>query len=334
MVEDTKIRELMDVPENRHDLDWLKKSLQIAIKLELSTLPPYLCAEWSIKSRLDPIRRSIHEIVREEMLHLALMCNMISAIGGSPDLNSSSVVPIYPGSLPGGVHPGLTVSLRGLSVQTAKVFMEIEFPEHDPVAMFAIEEFPTIGAFYSAIQTAFETLQPEILENKQLEGPLGLSKVRTIDDVRNAIQIIKRQGEGSQTSPEDSGPDDLAHYYRFGEIYHGRKLHKDIVTGEWKFDGESVILNGIRPMAEVPAGGYQQADVSQQVWDLLIEFDKNFTTMLNQLQSAWESGNSSLLNDAVMTMFSLPKLGEDLMEIPIPSRQGNYGPCFRLVSDA
>ncbi len=117
--------------------------------------------------------------------------------------------------------------------------MEIEFPEHAPVAMFAIEEFPTIGAFYSAIQTAFETLQPALLENNQLEGPLGLSKLRTIDDVRNAILIIKRQGEGSQTSPEDSGPDDLAHYYRFGEIYHGRKLHKDDATGEWKFNGES-----------------------------------------------------------------------------------------------
>ncbi len=95
--------------------------------------------------------------------------------------------------------------------------------------------------------------------------------------------------------------------------------------------GESVILNDVRPMADVPVGGYQQAEVSQQVWDLLEEFDKNFTSMLNLLQSAWESGNSSLLSEAVMAMFLLPKLGEALMEIPIPSGKGNYGPCFRLL---
>ena len=78
MAQDMKIRELMDVPATQHDLDWLKKSLQAAIKLEFATLPPYLCAEWSVKSGLDPIRRSIHVIVQEEMVHLGLMSNMLT----------------------------------------------------------------------------------------------------------------------------------------------------------------------------------------------------------------------------------------------------------------
>src|SRR5207248_223143 len=146
MAQDMKIRELMDVPATQHDLDWLKKSLQAAIKLEFATLPPYLCAEWSVKSGLDPIRRSIHVIVQEEMVHLGLMSNMLTAIGGTPEINRAQALPLYPGPLPDGVHPGLTVSLRGLSTQAARMFMEIEFPEHDPVAVLTAEEFPTIGA--------------------------------------------------------------------------------------------------------------------------------------------------------------------------------------------
>src|SRR5262245_14725594 len=201
MARDTKIKELMDVPATQHNLDWLRDSLQAAIELEFATLPPYLCAEWSVKNGLDPVSRSIHEIVREEMLHLGLACNMLTAIGGTPKVNTAETIPVYPGPLPGGVHPGLNVSLRGLSTEAARVFMEIEFPEHGPVALLAAEEFPTIGAFYTAIQTAFETLQPTLSEDKQLEGPLGLSKIRSLNDVRFAIQIIKRLGEGSQASP-------------------------------------------------------------------------------------------------------------------------------------
>ena len=35
-------------------LDWLKEALQLAIQLELSTLPPYLTARWTIKHASDP----------------------------------------------------------------------------------------------------------------------------------------------------------------------------------------------------------------------------------------------------------------------------------------
>ena len=42
-------------------------------------------------------------------------------------INTGQAVPIYPGPRPGGVHPGLTVSLRGLSKEAARIFMEIEF---------------------------------------------------------------------------------------------------------------------------------------------------------------------------------------------------------------
>ena len=330
MAEDMRILELMAVPQQDHDLDWLKESLQAAIKLEFATLPPYLCAEWSVRSGMNPVRGSIHVVLREEMLHFGLMCNMVVAIGGTPNINSGSALPVYPGPLPGGVHPGLQVALRGLSKEAAEVFMEIEFPEHGPVALDLGEEFPTIGAFYTAIEAAFVTLNPGLNEVNQLEGPLNLSKIRSLEDVRRAISLIKRQGEGSQASPEDTGPGDLAHYYRFGEIYHGRKLRKDEATGEWKFNGDPLEIGDVRPMAEVPPGGYKPEDVSAQVGQLLKEFDQTFTLMLSQLQTAWASGNTASLSAAIGTMIAMQTKGMALMDIAIPGGMGNYGPCFRL----
>ena len=45
-----QIAELMRVPKAGHDSAWLAQSLQADIELELSTIPQYLCALWSIKT--------------------------------------------------------------------------------------------------------------------------------------------------------------------------------------------------------------------------------------------------------------------------------------------
>ncbi len=110
------------------------------------------------------------------MLHFGLMCNMLAAIERVPRINVPEALPVYPGPLPGGVHPGLKVALRALSKEVAGVFMEIEYPEHGPVTL--AEEFPSIGAFYTAIQEAFERLNPALTEVNQLAGPLSLTKVK------------------------------------------------------------------------------------------------------------------------------------------------------------
>lgn len=97
----TTIAELMaDVAPLQRDLQWLKGALQIAIQLELATLPPYLTAYWTIKDEDHETRTSIHEIWREEMAHFGLACNLLVAIGGTPLLTDAAVVPAYPGPLP------------------------------------------------------------------------------------------------------------------------------------------------------------------------------------------------------------------------------------------
>lgn len=73
----------------------LKEYLQLAIELELSTLPPYLSALYSIDHTSmtnAKIIRFFEQIVHEEMTHMALACNMLRSIGGRPRIADKEVL--------------------------------------------------------------------------------------------------------------------------------------------------------------------------------------------------------------------------------------------------
>src|SRR5580698_6425575 len=79
----------------------LQHHLATAIQLELSTIPPYLCALYSIKSGTNAEAvRIIRSVVVEEMLHMILACNILNAIGGELAVNRKGFIPTYPGKLP------------------------------------------------------------------------------------------------------------------------------------------------------------------------------------------------------------------------------------------
>ena len=69
----------------RMNVDRLKELLEAAVKLELATIPPYLCALYSIHPSATTRRSwSIRSVVVEEMLHMVLAANVLNAIGGDP----------------------------------------------------------------------------------------------------------------------------------------------------------------------------------------------------------------------------------------------------------
>src|SRR5215469_12652950 len=115
----------------------LQDALQTAMQLEFSTIPPYLCAQWSINSDPSGVGTMIQDVVVQEMFHFALAGNMLSAIGGTPKLDAA-FVPSYPtNELPGGIAQKLAVDLQPLSADQLQVFMQIETPEFPPVALAA-----------------------------------------------------------------------------------------------------------------------------------------------------------------------------------------------------
>lgn len=323
------ITELLHTESANRDIDWLKSSLNAAIQLELATLPPYLCAWWSIKDSGAPAAGLIRSVLIEEMLHMGLVANMLTTIGGTPKI--STVLPTYPGPLPGGVRPQLTVYLAGLSkTYLDEVCKQIEYPESGPIAFFAGETYPTIGAFYDAILVAFQELNPTMTGANQLVDTVGthqLYAINTLADVEKAINEIKVQGEGTSLSPDaDEFGDQLAHYYKFDEISHGRKLIK--VDGVWRYAGDVVPFPETYPMAQVPEGGWKNP--SSEVQQLLDQFNNAFKLVLDNLEDAWTTGNLGKLGIAIGLMFQLKDPAVQLMQIPLPDGSGNYGPDFLI----
>jgi photosystem II stability/assembly factor-like uncharacterized protein len=322
------LAELVNAPD--HDIEWLRDALQIAIQLELSTLPPYLLARWSIISASEPISETIRDITREEMEHMGLACNMLSAINGTPLIADSAVAPTYPGALPWGIRPGLVVSLRKLDKAQAGVFMEIEYPQGGPVAAALTDAPTTIGEFYDSIRNAFHDLNPTFTTLRQVDQTDGVFIIDSLAAVDKAITTINLQGEGSNISPEES-PGKLAHYYQFGEIFNERRFRQDS-SGRWDYrDDHPMPLPAIHDVADIPAGGYQRQDVPDlETWDLIERFDREYSIMLRLLQTTWTVDQNDFWQ-SLGKMTAMRTIAKQLVTKKRPDGR-HYGPCFRYVS--
>jgi hypothetical protein len=326
-----RIEHLIGQPE--HDMEWLKLALQSAVSVEFSTIPPYLCALWSIKDENDEVAKSIRNVVQEEMLHMSLACNMLTALGCVPQISDPNMVPLYPGPIPGKVHPELTVMLSGLSDNALDLFIAIEAPSQgeSPQGSDSQSSYKTIGQFYDAILGAFKEHEPQLATDRQITGPLAYMVMEDLTAVEAAIALIKDQGEGSEASPVVEHTRELAHYYRFREIREGRRLSGVDENKQPIFDGPVLERPEVWPVAVVPKGGYLQKDVPADVWKLVNGVDQTFTQLLNRLQVVWEHGDQGALVHAIDTMFGLSQQARSLMSIKIEGESGNYGPCFRFL---
>jgi hypothetical protein len=205
------------------------------------------------------------------------------------------------------------------------VYMTIEYPDAGPLTPPPAQE--TIGQFYDAISDTFGQLNPTCSGDHQMTAGIdggNLVAIQSVEDAQQAISEIKEQGEGTSTSPDDENPGELAHYYRFGEIFNGALLVQ--VDGKWAYSGDAVPFPDTYPMAQVPKGGWPNPPSS--VTSLLQTFDGAYKTVLDSLQSAWQNGSQDDLNNAVDAMFGLGDTAGQLMQIPLADGSGNYGPDF------
>jgi len=326
--------------------------LQNAIELEHATIPTYLTAMYSLKPGTNKeIREIIYSIVMEEMLHMTIAANILNALGGSPAINFPKFVPAYPGPLPMGIgsEDGLIVTLSKYSKEQVKdVFMVIEEPEK-PLDTYANDPtFSTIGEFYTALEEAIKYLYPDnaklpgnperqvtmdIFPKTQAFFPEDeLFPILRTDDAVRAIEIIKEQGEGTPTSPETIGLKDeveLAHYYKFWELFEGRRLVKK--NGEWGFTGKIIPFNpdGVYPLypdtkaCMLKEQSYERKRVN--------EFNASYQSLLNGLHETF-NGKPEKLKDAIGLMFDVKLYGEKLCATPFPKKEGYHiGPSFEYV---
>ncbi len=275
------------VKDRIESLPDLQDALQTAMQLEFCTIPPYLCAQWSINA--DPggvVGGLIQDIVVQEMDHFALAGNMLTAIGGMPSIANATFIPRYPTNvLPGGIPQNLAVDLKPLTPNQVQVFMQIEFPEFPPVALVAGPA--TIGAFYDTIANGFTTVNPAINPNAFAVTLDEATPIKSVADALAAISLIKGEGEGTQGSPDQPPQDNttLAHYYVFKEIFTQKTLVQD-AAGNWSFTGAAIPFP--------TCFDFQQSTVTPSP---SLAFNQAVSKLLIGLQACWTSGAQPSLHD-------------------------------------
>ena len=343
-----KIANLMKLAPTTRDLSWLQKALQAAIELELATLPPYLCGQWSLQDQNSMAAHLIKGITLDEMGHLGLACNLLRATGVRPLIFDGYDAITYPGPLPGGVRPkcdptffpcdaDFQVALGFLDFSAyARMCMQIEYPE-DPAprpATLAIAEetFPSIGEFYEAVLKTFQNLDGtfQYQTDKQLQNDFpDVSLIDGLAKATEAITRIQKQGEGASRFPfVDSQGTQLAHFYLFGEIYFGKKYVFDAAkrVGDWT--GDPVPTPPAFPMTPVPLGGYGVGAPPE-----VRACDEAFTQMLRDLDQAWANKDDTALSNAIDLMSVLKSKAIALLQKQVPRAGGGvFGPQFRKSS--
>jgi hypothetical protein len=315
--------------------------LQMAIGIEFSTLPPYLYALYSIRPGSNAEASSrIKAVAIQEMVHMCLACNILNALGTDPILTA----PTYPGPLPGGISGGgkdpLIVHLLPFSKDAMTQAMSIEEPEdgpidfpHEKALAMAEPTFMTIGQFYHYLDGFLKALPASKWSSRrnQIDDrqflPGAIFAVNGYAEAHLAIQDIVSEGEGSKTSPLDfSG--EVAHYYRFAEIYNDQILTKANNSTGFAWSGTlGVDWDAVYPAIADP-GSHDFSKDPPAARAAQDQCDEAFTRLVQELQKA-VTGLSGSLGNAVRAMFDLRTAARHVLTVPLAVSSQVAGPSFR-----
>jgi hypothetical protein len=326
--------------------------LQWALSVELSTIPPYLCALYSVKDRSADAAGLVRDVVVEEMLHMALVSNLMNAIGAKPSL-APEFVPLYPGYMPHHAAGGPFIQLQPLSPALAEsVFMAIEQPEPYPEAPPEGDHFHTIGQFYKAIERGFEQCaaeDPHLFErdtgfqrsDTYVGGGGGeLFVVHDLKRAKRALKEITEQGEGAPLAhPPLPGEEPFGAYDHYGIRPDGS--YGPIIGTPWELSHYRRFQQLASGEVEIPATYPMQANPSPDklegpVRELSDLFDACYTLVLTALERSFTSADTdaAFFGEAFPVMQSvLPRIATVLMQTPLehgadPDLGPNAGPAF------
>lgn len=343
-----RVRPEVSAPLRRGDVHGVRATLQAAIELEHSVIPPYLYALYSlVPGGNEAAATIIRSVVNEEMLHLTLAANILNAVGGRPVLDNPRILPRYPGPLPGTVDDGLMVGLAPFSIALIRdTFMRIEQPERSldfGAAATAAGEPLTIGQFYRIVRATLVAVGEGAFTGKrhhQVTGDLlpGAIAVTGVASACQAIDTIIDQGEGTLASPLEVVGTDVAHYYRFAEIVHGRRLIRNPAAGpetppdqRYLYAGDPVPVHpaAVRDSPLNPTtGAYPAGSPARHACKA---FNYTYTSLLRTLHATF-NGTPGAFKPAIGLMSSLQQQATDMMAGQ--AADGTcVGPTFEWQSD-
>jgi rubrerythrin len=314
----------IDTPED------LQAHIELAIQVELATIPQYLYAMYSIEDQTSESALLIRSIVAEEMLHTALAANLLLAVGGRPQFDSSSIMPTYPGFLPHH-QPPLRLNLVACSLRLIReVFMRIEQPEVHG-APPEPDAFETLGQFYHALEEAIVKLskQHDLFAKPQADHQLsdpgfyspvaydeadsgGLTLIDGVGSALAAIEVIVHQGEGLSTDRwADPSHKELTHYHKLLQISEGVSP-----------------LGRVRPLAPNPTTA-TYPDGLQPVSDLFNACYRYLFLILAELFGPLQDKSAAVGRIYDIMMRGLSGLARFLVQQPV--EDGHFaGPTFEI----
>jgi hypothetical protein len=330
------------------DLHSLRDHLQEALELEHATIPPYLCALYSIPEGSNREAASvIRSVVMEEMLHMILVANVMNAVGGKPVLAKKGFIKRYPGPLPHS-DDSFSVELLPFSERALDIFLKIERPAKVG-APPQPDRFHTIGQFYEAIEEALTRLTDKLGPDKVFTGieadqvPPGrwyyggggeVVPVRCLESALRALREVTDEGEGlDHTIWDGDKGQELAHYFRFAEL----RAQRGYLPEDTEKSGPSgpelpVDFGAVAPMRPNPRSDDYRAHPA--IYRQMVKGNRIYTRLLRQLQAAF-TGTPEALRDAVPIMYEFRYQAEALMRIPSPLSPGTtVGPSFEFDQTA
>jgi CDGSH-type Zn-finger protein len=347
--------------ETREELLYL---LSRASELEHDLACVYLYAGYSLKAELDEggltateldavrmWKRKLAGVAVEEMLHLAQVSNILTAVGGAPHFARANF-PMPPSTFPFGIK----LTLEPFSQDLIERFVCYEMPEQgvlpsDRMAQYeeirkkvaggfdqaeALRlqntsepfdvDFKTVGEFYHKIETAFSRIPADRLfigdpvaqaNPRYIDLPKDLVVVVDAASARKAIEMIVEQGE----SPTNEHPD--AHFVVFDSV------RREFAALEEAAARENRPFDPVRPMISNPSTrGYADVCGANRLTDPIAQelaglFNSTYDLMLMMLLRFFAHGGESeeelrlLARGTLRLMAStLRPLGEALAKTP------------------
>jgi hypothetical protein len=357
--------------ENRSQLIYL---LTEAAEMEHGIMCCYLFAMVSLKSdtsegvseaQLASIRRwrrLIRQISIEEMLHLGSVCNILTAIGGAPELRR----PNLPTS-PRAYGASFRLLLNRFSMDALDQFIAIEKPVFEvdearprtrslPTTsrrlsdIFSSERaYDTQGRLYRGIEDGMRYLSQKYGEQGLFIGPpdaqtttahfpsLGnLIPVTDLNSAMASLKVIVEQGEGAPRDTADS------HYSKFVSIY---DEFKQLLAADPGFEPARPVM--ANPYAQFPGDLSSAAEINliedETTADIANLFDGCYELLVQMLtrlfvhddESAEQLARLANITEGLMIEVIQP-LGSAITQLPFgPSQEGyTAGPGFRLSRSA
>ncbi|MFL6709083.1 MAG: ferritin-like domain-containing protein [Massilia sp.] len=309
--------------------------LYAAFSLKQGTDEDLLPQEWAAVKRW---RADIIAIATEEMLHLALVNNLLIAVGSPPHYRHFNF-PALAGQFPA----DLAVALLPFDAATLDHFIYVERPsdatEPDGASIDKPDysrdmdnaglvtqtsaDYRTVGELYESITDSLAPLAASLGEAELFVGGVaaqlsqadvflpGLCTIATVAEATRALDLIVEQGEGSRVCHETS------HYARFRTI-----------REQWRaLSKERPAFKPFRDVARNPVmrAPVTQSDhvqiVSEPALSLLDVGNSSYFLMLRLFALMSDSANCLLPRPAVMAqamtlMHALADIGGALTGLP------------------